>query len=363
NKTDLLRPYQVSNTGSRAFSPRDTSAQGRAFSTPLPSYTSSASIPPKPLPSFKRNSAAPTGKAPQVHNGIVPPNGRYHPYQRDPRRTHRLTQGNLVQAKPPQASSQGITAERRQQARKVSLWLEGIPKDALTPLIPIPPAHPFDIFPAINVLEFALSKNYHPRGIHENPKGTLPENIAPTVYATIQRYKVLQQPHIAAKFTEEQLKCRDRILRHLSVINDRIGAGHDFTFVDRRIAIKLCVGLGKISFKGINKEQERVGKEIFMPRYQIAFIYQNYIVDFYRPAQGQLTVICTAYFIYQPLVTNWQQVLYHYTVQVHGYTTYSAPFRLIPDFEEEQEYWHDRAEALREELEEEGLIEENPEPF
>ncbi|KZT11868.1 uncharacterized protein LAESUDRAFT_754414 [Laetiporus sulphureus 93-53] len=239
--------------------------------------------------------------------------------------------GNLVRAKPPQASSQGITAEHDQQERKVSLWLEGIPKDALTPFIPPHPVHPYATFPAIDVLNFALSKSYHPRGIHENPKGTLPENIAPTVYATIQRYKVLQQPHIAAKFTEE------------------------------RIAIKLCVGLGKISFKGINKEQERVGKEIV--KYAIGFIYENYIVDFYRPAQRQLTVICTAYFIYQPLVTNWQQVLYHYTVQVHGYTTYSAPFRLIPDLEKEREYWHYRAEALREELEEEGLIEENPEPF
>ncbi|KZT07813.1 uncharacterized protein LAESUDRAFT_758370 [Laetiporus sulphureus 93-53] len=349
----------------RAFLPRDTLAQGRPISTSLPSYTSSASLPPKPLPSFKRNSAASTGKAPQVHNGIVPPNERYHPYQRDPRRTHRLTQGNLVQAKPPQASSQGITAERRQQERKVSLWLEGIPRDALTPSIPLQPPHPYATFSAIDVLNFALSKSYHPRGIHENPKGTLPENIALTVYATIQRYKVLQQPHIAAKFTEEQLKCRDRILRHLSVINERIRAGHDFTFVDKCIAIKLCVGLGKIPFKGINKEQERVGKEIvnFMPRYVIGFIYENYIVDFYRPAQGQLTVICTAYFIYQPLVTNWQQVLYHYMVQVHAYTTYSAPFRLIPDFEEERKYWHYRAESLREGLEEEGLIEEDPEPF
>lgn len=90
----------------------------------------------------------------------------------------------------------------------------------------------------------------------------LPENITPTVYATIQWYKVLQQAHIAVKFTEEQIKCRDRILQHLRALNERIGRGDDFTFVDRRIAIKLCVGLGKISFKEINKEQAQVGKDL-----------------------------------------------------------------------------------------------------
>ncbi|KZT01825.1 uncharacterized protein LAESUDRAFT_763410 [Laetiporus sulphureus 93-53] len=241
----------------RTFLPRDTSAQGRAFSTPLPSYHSTSPLPPKPLPSFQRNSAALTGKAPQVHNGIVPPNGRYHPYQRDLRRTLRLTASNLLRAKPDDYHS-----DLQKLHSKVSSWAEAIPRDASDPSVPIYKPYWWSNDDATTVLAFTLSKDYHPRGIHENPKGTLPENIAPTIYATIQHYKVLQQPHIAAKFTEEQIQCCDRILRHLGALNERIERGDDFTFIDRCITIKLCMGLGKISFRGINKEQERVGRDI-----------------------------------------------------------------------------------------------------
>ncbi|KZT03877.1 uncharacterized protein LAESUDRAFT_761480 [Laetiporus sulphureus 93-53] len=215
-------------------------------------------LPPKPLPSFKRNSAASTGKAPQVHNGIVSPNGRYHPYSHDPRRTCRLTASNLLIARPDDPRS-----DLQKLRSKVSLWTEAIPRDASDPSIPIYKPYWWSNDDATAVLAFAFSQDYHPCGIHENPKGTLPENIALTVCATIQRYKVLQQPHIAAKFTEAQIQCRDHILRHLGALNERIGRGDDFTFVDRRIAIKLCVGLGKISFRGINKEQERIGRDIY----------------------------------------------------------------------------------------------------
>ncbi|KZT05003.1 uncharacterized protein LAESUDRAFT_760730 [Laetiporus sulphureus 93-53] len=145
---------------------------------------------------------------------------------------------------------------------KVSSWAKAIPKDASDPSVPIYKPFWWSNADATAVLAFALSQDYHPRGIHENPKGTLPENIVPTVHATIQWHKVLQQPHIAAKFTEEQIQCRDRIQRHLGALNERIGRGDDFTFIDRHIAIKLCIGLGKISFRGINKEQERVGRDI-----------------------------------------------------------------------------------------------------
>ncbi|KZT12108.1 uncharacterized protein LAESUDRAFT_754615 [Laetiporus sulphureus 93-53] len=255
--------------GSRTFSPRDTSAQGRAFSTPLPSYHSTLPLLPKLLPSFKRNSAASTSKAPQVHNGVVPPNGRYHPYNLDPRRTHRLTASNLLWAKP-----NNYRSDLQKLRSKVSSWAEAVPRDASDPSVPIYKPHWWSNDDATTVLAFALSKDYHPRGIHENLKGTLSENIAPTVYATIQQYKVLQQPHITAKFTEKQIQCHDRILRHLGALNKRIGKGDDFTFIDRRITIKLCVELGKISFRGINKEQEHVGRDIL--RFEKKLCYWPY---------------------------------------------------------------------------------------
>ncbi|KZS99353.1 uncharacterized protein LAESUDRAFT_765645 [Laetiporus sulphureus 93-53] len=105
-----------------------------------------------------------------------------------------------------------FVTERRIQERKVSLWIKSIPKETPNPSTPLLPPHPYATFPAIDVINFALSKSYHPHSIHKNPKGTLSKNIGPTVHATIQQYKVLQQLHIAAKFTEEQIKCRDRIL-------------------------------------------------------------------------------------------------------------------------------------------------------